>query len=126
MWRWALRPVDRNWSQSSARNRERQLLFPAKINRKGAFQAQIGGGWSTVDTIVPEISDSCGPAAGNLNLSERRAESVAADLANRLEERTIHVFGMGESAGAFGDGLRDSRSHRSARVFLLAPDGEGD
>ena len=75
---------------------------------------------------MPEICDCCGPAVGNLNLSERRAESVAVDLANRLEERTIHVFGMGEIAGAFGNGLCDSRSHRSARVFLLAPDGEGD
>ena len=47
---------------------------------------------------------------------------------NHLSGRTAHVFGMDESVGAFGNSLSlcDSRWHRSACVFLLAPDGEED
>ena len=45
---------------------------------------------------------------------------------NHLSGGTAHVFGMDESVGAFGNSLCDSRWHRSACVFLLAPDGEED
>ena len=78
----------------------------------------------TDDILVLGFADSCGPAAGNLNLSERRAESVAAKLLDQLSGRTIHVFGMGESLGVLGNDLCASQWHRSARVFLLASEGE--
>lgn len=81
---------------------------------------------TTGDILVLGFADSCGPPAGNLNLSELRAESVAAALLDLLGRRTIHVFGMGESVGAFGNGLCDSQRQRSVRVFLFAPDGEDD
>ena len=75
------------------------------------------------DILVLGFADSCGHAAGNLNLSESRAEALAAELLEHLNGGAAYVFGMGESVGRFGNGLCDSQSHRSARVFLLAPEG---
>ena len=75
------------------------------------------------DILVLGFADSCGPAAGNLNLSESRAEALAAELLEHLNGGAAYVFGMGENVGRFGNGLCKSQSHRSARVFLLAPEG---
>ena len=78
------------------------------------------------DILVLGLADSCGLATQNLDLSERRAESVANTLLEKLTGRTIHVFGLGEGVGPFGDKLCDSQKHRTARMFLLPPDGAPD
>ena len=78
------------------------------------------------DILVLGFADSCGPATLNLDLSERRAESVASKLLEELTGRTIHVFGLGEGVGPFGDELCESPKHRTARMFLLPPNGEPD
>ena len=78
------------------------------------------------DILVLGFADSCGPATLNLDLSERRAESVANELLKRLIGRTIHVFGLGEGVGPFGEEPCKSQKHRTARMFLLPPDGEPD
>lgn len=84
--------------------------------------AKIGD--ERVDILVLGFADSCGHAAGNLNLSESRAEALAAELLEHLNGGAAYVFGMGEGVGRFGNGLCNSQSHRTARVFLLAPEGE--
>lgn len=50
--------------------------------------------------------------------------AVLADaLLERLNGGVAYVFGMGESVGLFGNGFCNSQAHRSARVFLFAPEG---
>ena len=78
------------------------------------------------DILVLGLADSCGPATQNLDLSERRAESVANELLEKLTDRTIHVFGLGEGVGPFGEEPCKSQKHRTARMFLLPPDGAPD
>lgn len=65
--------------------------------------------------LVLGFADSCGLPAGNLNLSEMRAQAVAEQLREGLSDASMLVLGMGEGTGKFDNGKCSSEWERNAR-----------
>lgn len=73
-------------------------LTPAASNTLDTVAAAISQQGVTGSTVqVIGHTDSIGSAQSNLELSERRAQAVSADLGGRLPDATLTAFGLGET-----------------------------
>lgn len=76
---------------------------------------------------VQGFADSVGPAAANLDISQKRAEAVVRYLAgaHKVPLRSIHLIGSGSDSPIAENNTRDGRrQNRRVEIRLFAPEAE--
>ena len=117
-----------------------QLVANDNVLFKSSKYELTTEGKTTLDTLAKNVegkkhfaieiegfTDKTGPAAYNLELSNKRAESVARYLTvdKQIPLRAVHILGVGASAPVADNNTRQGRSqNRRVEVRVFVPQTE--